>query len=232
MSSPQQSEVSTSQDRLACKRRGYEIAPILVFSIGVIGFALTAHREAWLTLRTASLVLVGVGLIIGWSCAGQISTLIIGKPHRNHPFIRIAIVACLAIPASIGYRLLLETTILPSHLYWFAFVAMTVGLTEEILWRGWMQGILTGRFGPWVAVPTTALSHTAYKTALFVFPPSGISERPTIALVVIAALTFGFGAFLGVIRYRQGTVASPVAFHMVFDLLVYGGCDSIPWWVC
>ena len=80
-------------------------------------------------------------------------------------------------------------------------------------------------------VLAAAGSHAAYKTALFVFPPDGIARQTPGAIVVIAGVTFGFGAVLGLVRLRQGTIAAPVAFHVLFDLLVYGQYASAPWWV-
>ena len=74
-------------------------------------------------------------------------------------------------------------------------------------------------------------SHAAYKTALFVFPPDGAARQTPGSLLLMAGVTFGFGAALGLLRLRQGTIAAPVAFHTLFDLLVYGQYASAPWWV-
>jgi membrane protease YdiL (CAAX protease family) len=122
---------------------------------------------------------------------------------------------------------------LPSSLHWFALTAVAIGVTEEVIWRGWMQGALaaTGRLTGYWATVIAAAAHAAYKTAVFVFPPEGVPRQSLGALLTIAGLTFAFGTGLGLIRLRQGTIAAPIAFHAIFDLLVYGQCANAPWWV-
>jgi len=204
---------------------------LLLFSIAVVGFALTAHRDMWLWLRWLFLLLTAIALWRGWIMWDDPIRIIVGKARLSHPCYRVAVAACLGAMAAIGYRRLIGTSVLLDSLHWFAVVAMAIGMTEELLWRGWMQGSLTETLGAARAVLITAGSHASYKTALFVFAPASLGMRPPGALFLIAALTFGFGSVLGFFRARQGTIAAPVAFHMLFDLLVYGESAKAPWWV-
>lgn len=211
-----------------CIQRGGTCVWLLIFSVAVVGFALTAHREAWWLWRWGCLALSGVGLCGSWCVMDRPIQTIVGKPRLSHPMIRVALVACLGILAAVSYRRLLEEPAFPSVLCWFVLVAMGIGATEELLWRGWMQGALASLLGQPAAIILASASHTAYKTALFAFPHSGQAYG---GLFLMASLTFSFGALLGCFRARQGTIAGPVAFHVIFDLIVYGQYGTAPWWV-
>jgi membrane protease YdiL (CAAX protease family) len=203
----------------------------LLFAAATVGFALTAHRDAWIAWRWVFLALAGAGICGGWVADEDPIGTIFGRRRGKHIGWWIATAIGLAILAAMAYRWGLGEQYVPTSLHWFAVVAMGIGATEELLWRGWMQGTWTKTFGSTVAVLAAAGSHAAYKTALFVFPPEGIARQSSGSLLFLAAVTFGFGAVLGLIRLRQGTIAAPVVFHVLFDLLVYGQCASAPWWV-
>jgi membrane protease YdiL (CAAX protease family) len=108
----------------------------------------------------------------------------------------------------------------------FAGMACFIGATEELVYRGWLQGRLRA-FGWPVAVVAAAAAHAAYKSALFAWPP-GHSE---INCGVIAGLTFAGGLVFGLLREFSGSVAPPMVAHAAFDLLVYGALARAPWWV-
>ena len=230
----------------------------LLFAVAAVGFALTAHRDAWMAWRWAFLVLAGVGICGGWVADDDPIGTIFGRPRGKHLGWWIVSAAALAVLAAVAYRRLRGQESFPASLHWFAVVAMAIGATEELLWRGWMQGTLAkslvcrggadipvcqengGIFGRQECLPhcgsvaavlAAAGAHAAYKTTLFVFPPDGIARQSSGALLFLAGATFGFGAILGLIRLRQGTIAAPVAFHVLFDLLVYGQYATAPWWV-
>jgi len=203
----------------------------LLFAAAAVGFALTANRDAWMAWRWAFLALAGVGLCGGWVVLEDPIGTIFGKPRASHFGWWIAFAVVLAVLAAVAYRRLLGEEYFPSSLHWFALVAVGIGAIEELLWRGWMQGALAKTLGSAAAMLAAAGSHAAYKTALFVFPPDGVARQTPGALLFIAGVTFSFGAVLGLIRLRQGTIAAPMAFHTLFDLLVYGQYASAPWWV-
>ena len=212
--------------------RSLPTAGVFVFAVAVVGFALTAHREEWWIVRYAFLLLSGTGLLTAWLLLENPSGVILGEARLPYLPLRIVVVSSLGFFAAAGYRLLIgDAPILP-RLCWFAVPAVTVGFTEEILWRGWIQGALSPSWGALPAVFVSTLSHTLYKTALFVFPPEGISASQPNNLALLAFLTFGGGLGIGFLRVRQGSVAGPVVCHMVFDLFVYGDRAVAPWWVC
>ena len=108
----------------------------------------------------------------------------------------------------------------------FALVSASIGTTEEVLFRGYIQGRLT-RSGAIAAVTIAALLHTAYKTALFVWTPFPMEFN----MPVFSAFTLAGGLGMGVLRQAAGNVYAPIAAHATFDILVYGDLCVAPWWV-
>ena len=108
----------------------------------------------------------------------------------------------------------------------FGFVAALVGTSEEIVYRGYVQG-RASRLGAVCAVIFAALSHTAYKCALFTLPPFAADTD----LVFLAKWTFLGGLALGALREIARSTAPPLAAHALFDIIVYGECTQMPWWV-
>jgi membrane protease YdiL (CAAX protease family) len=237
----------------------------LLFAAASVGFALTAHREAWTAWRWAFLASAAIGICGGWVAAEDPVGTIFGRSRGNRIRGRFVAAIGLAIVAATAYRWQLGEECFPASFHRFAIVAMAIGATEELLWRGWMQGAFAETFDrvpllrrssaecgslpstacrqalahdnetsglvSFAAVLLAAGSHAAYKTALFVFPPDGVTRQSQGALLFIAGVTFGFGVVLGWMRVRQGTIAAPLAFHVLFDLLVYGQYATAPWWV-
>lgn len=223
----QRGRSSTWFDRAVSHQTAWPIA----FTFSVIGFALCAHRQPWMVFQWTFLCIAGACLCGSWVTLADPMHLTIGLARLNRPVVRVAVVAAFGVLSAIGYRRLLEMSFLPHSLHPFSILAMSVGATEELIWRGWMQGVLNRKMRAAWAIIFVALSHTAYKTALFSVPPQGVAGHAVGSLALIAGLTFVFGALLGVFRYRQGTIGAPIAFHATFDLLVYGGYAVRPWWV-
>ena len=114
----------------------------------------------------------------------------------------------------------------PTGLAAFAVVAAAIGGAEEILYRGYVQGRLRA-LGPVAAVALAAAGHTAYKSALFVWPPEGVA----IDFAFLVAATFLGGLVFGALRELSRSVWPPLAAHVAFDLMVYGDWSQAPWWV-
>jgi len=77
------------------------------------------------------------------------------------------------------------------------------------------------------AIVLAAGAHTAYKTALFVWPPGGIE----VDYGFLAVWTLVGGVAFGALRAVAGTAWPAVAAHVAFDLVAYGDAAEAPWWV-
>lgn len=208
-----------------------QLGCVLAFGLGSVVFALTAHRPPWIILRGMSLVLATIAVAVGWSCMVDPIRTTFGRFRHRAAGLKSLVVVGAGIVVAVLYRTFLGTSPLPAALTWFAVPAAGIGATEEILWRGWMQGSLAATLGPWRAAMVSAGAHAAYKSALFAFPPANVvGHRPEVILG-IGVLTFCFGVALGGFRAREGSVIPPILAHAVFDVLVYGDQPAAPWWV-
>jgi membrane protease YdiL (CAAX protease family) len=124
------------------------------------------------------------------------------------------------------YRVYSDMGTLPAGLGRFVFAAALIGASEEVLFRGYIQGRLRrlGRIG---APIFAAVGHTVYKLALFTLPPEGI----VIDYSFLAFWTFSGGLIIGILRELSGSVLPPLGGHVMFDVIVYGDNISAPWWV-
>lgn len=115
---------------------------------------------------------------------------------------------------------------LPPHLTAFAAVAALIGATEEIVFRGFIQGGLR-RLGPATAIGVAACLHTGYKVALVVSPGAGEAFN----LEALIVCTLAGGALFGTARACNGSVWPCVAAHAAFDIIGYGDRVAAPVWV-
>jgi len=134
--------------------------------------------------------------------------------------------ALLGIVAGADYRHYQAVSVFPTRIFIFSLVACSIGATEEVVYRGFIQGALqpSGAAG---AVILTSLLHTLYKCSLFMQPQ--LPDR--IDLQFLASATFIGGLVAGGLRVLSGSVLAPITAHLFYDLIVYGDYQSAPWWV-
>jgi membrane protease YdiL (CAAX protease family) len=116
--------------------------------------------------------------------------------------------------------------LLPVQVGQFVYVAVLIGIIEEIVFRGYVQGaaaLLDSKF----AVIFAALGHSGYKAFLFVNQEQSID----ISLTHLFGVTFAVGILLGLSRYWSGSLWPAVIAHAFFDFWLYGDLDIAPWWV-
>ena len=147
------------------------------------------------------------------------------------PFSR-KLIPCLALGCAFGialgllFRFYNDLPLFPKAMGRFVIVAVGIGATEEILFRGYIQGRLQG-LGWFLAPILAAAAHTMYKLALFVSPPAGVVvDYPLLAVGTLVA-----GIVFGGLREWSGSVLPPLAGHVLFDIVVYGERAHAPWWV-
>ena len=130
------------------------------------------------------------------------------------------------ISAAVLYRWHLDISLFPTVILPFGIVAALIGITEELVFRGFIQGQVSN-VNKWFPVVFGAFSHTAYKCCLFLSP--AIQHQPDI--LFLAEGTFIAGIILGFFRQSSGSVWPAVVAHALFDILIYGENVNPPWWV-
>ena len=196
-------------------------------SAGMVLFALFVRSGLpWVVVSGAGLVVTAVAVVHSFRVERRPAE-ILGLSPLSGKAAAYLILAC-AVGAGLGvlHRVVWEMGALPSGVGRFVLVASAIGAAEELLYRGYVQGRLR-RLGWVVAIAVAAAAHTAYKAALFAFPPEGV----VIDLEFLAVWTLIGGVVFGAFRELSGSVLAPLAAHVVFDIIVYGGSVQAPWWV-
>jgi len=119
-----------------------------------------------------------------------------------------------------------EEYLLPPLLTWFAFIAPIIGITEELVFRGYVQSKLAS-MGAILSIVFASAGHTLYKFIVVSTVPGGIPVNYASLII----LTFAVGMVFGLFRYRSGSILPAVLAHAVFDIVIYGGESVAPVWV-
>lgn len=194
---------------------------------GMFLFALLAHRPMpFQLLSFCGLFLTALAVTYGLRTENSPAALLGVQRFSGRTLVFIALGILIGIALGLLYRWGYDLKLKPAGLGRFALVGALIGATEEVLYRGYIQGRLR-RLGPFLAIALAALSHTAYKSALFVFPPFPIQ----IDFLLFAGATFVVGLIFGTMREHAGSVIPPLAAHASFDIMAYGEYARAPWWV-
>lgn len=120
-----------------------------------------------------------------------------------------------------------KAPLIPGSITLFAAgIAPLIGISEELLFRGYIQNRLY-EVNSHLAVILAALFHTMYKCSLMVFPP--LFEKANIPY--FAFWTFAGGLLFGLFSWKSHTVYPALAGHALFDIIVYSASETAPWWV-
>jgi len=180
--------------------------PVWISAMGLLAAALAIDSSLhstphWAEVFGISLKSKRIGLWLLIGCAGGTSFAMFSR-----------------ISADVGA--------LPSGIGHFVFAASAIGASEELFFRGYVQGRLH-RLGPAPAAFLAAAAHSAYKVTLFVFLPEGVA----VDHFSLGFWTFLAGVAAGALREWSGSVIPPLAGHVLFDIVVYGERSLAPWWV-
>lgn len=207
---------------------GRSVSEVLVVTAGMVVFALFSHRGLpWVLVGLVGLLVAAI--TIGESLRrGSNEAALLGLAGFSWSAVLFSLGGCaLGVGAAVLHRRELGLPLLPAGgLEAFAVIACLIGVTEELVYRGWMQGRLQSLGWP-AAVIMAAAAHAAYKSALFAWP----TAPSEIDCVAMAVRTFLGGVVLGLLRKFSGSVVPSLVAHAVFDLMVYGAVVRAPWWV-
>lgn len=231
---------------------------VMAAGLGMFLFGLLVHeRPPFLYVAPAGLLMVALALA-GFFAVEPSPAAALGLARFGR---RAAAVSGVGIVIGLAVGLLYRTRwgwpVVPRALTGFTLLFALIGATEELLYRGYIQGRLRCWFvvrasarralperemlrpegrtttvqvaGPVGAVCTAAFCHALYKFALLGMAPEALAgDTDPVFLVVV---TFFGGLGFGALRELSGSVAPPVLAHVVFDIVVYGERAAAPWWV-
>ena len=123
-------------------------------------------------------------------------------------------------------RATFDLTPFPESISRFAFIAPLIGATEELIFRGFIQGYLrpVGRI---FSIVYTSTVHTCYK--LLVILSLDIPLQFDFFFLVL--WTFVGGLAFGVLREGSRSSLPSLTAHALFDIVLYGSYAVAPVWV-
>jgi len=171
--------------------------------------------------------LTGAGMAIAYSIRSISIPFALGIDKLNGRILLYCLAAVLlGIILGVLARHRFELSLFPESLSRIALVAPLVGAAEEVVFRGYMQGLIQP-LGRGFSIVFAASAHTAYKV-LVILTLSGPLQFDYPFLVY---WTIAGGLLFGTLRELSGSTFPAMIAHAVFDILLYGGMATAPFWV-
>jgi len=194
---------------------------------GICIFGMFIHADSWLRIISfAGLTLAAV--IISRSVQDIKSLLyVLGIVPFTRKVIYYSVAGIiLGMLLGLMYNFIKADSLLPMTLTKFALMAPLIGITEELVFRGFVQS-RSASSGPLASVIITASGHTLYKYLVIMTVPVDLyTDIPSLVL-----LTFLAGVVFGIMREASRSVIPPALAHALFDIIVYGGASLAPVWI-
>ena len=196
-------------------------------AFGACLFGLFVNSAMPWTLLSAAALLI-TALTIAYSFLKEINPpKVLGLLPFSRKVINGLFLGCaVGIVLALFFRFYGDLPLFPKGVGRFVVVAVGIGASEEILFRGYIQGRFQG-LGWFFAPILASAAHTIYKLALFASPPTGV----VVDYTFLAVWTLFAGIVFGGLREWSGSVFPPLAGHVLFDIIVYGERAHAPWWV-
>jgi membrane protease YdiL (CAAX protease family) len=193
---------------------------------GILLFAGFIHQPFPLLMLSAGGI-AGAALVITFSIRNIPVLLAFGIDQLNRRILIYCLPAILlGISLGILTRQKYDLSLIPDGFTRFALVAPLVGGVEELIFRGYVQGLMRP-MGRSLSIVYAAIAHTGYKLLLILSLP-GLLQFDYFFLI---CWTFAGGLLFGLLREVSGSTIPPVIAHAVFDVILYGGMAIAPVWV-
>lgn len=194
---------------------------------GICLFAIFIHRDPWVQIISFAALLF-TGIVIIRSAENYSSLLsvfgMIPVSKRIIPYV----IAGLLFGIILGfwYNIKFDYPLLPSPLTKLAIIAPLIGITEELVFRGYVQ-TKSASAGVLFSIVFASIGHTLYKYLVIKTLPIDLG----LSLTMLILLTFSYGIVAGILRHYSKSVIPPAGAHALFDIIVYGGVASAPVWI-
>lgn len=132
----------------------------------------------------------------------------------------------LGLAGAMFYRGSLGIPIFPEVIKPFVIIAMSIGIMEELIFRGFIQTQMS-QMNSHFAIFFSALVHALYKAFLFLSPTAIPHEN----LMLFFTVSFAAYIIFGIMRHKSQSLLPTIISHAVFDFIVYAELSHAPWWV-
>lgn len=193
---------------------------------GILLFALFIH-DPWPRRIISFAALTASALMLGYSIKNDSILQAFGLTPLSR---KILIFSIPALLLGIGLAWLTRSTFdlspLPPSVSRFVFIAPLIGATEELIFRGYIQGHLRP-IGRIFSIVYASTVHTCYKLLVIL----SLSLPLQFDLFFLVIWTFIGGVAFGALREGARNSIPPIIAHAIFDILVYGSYALAPLWV-
>jgi membrane protease YdiL (CAAX protease family) len=124
------------------------------------------------------------------------------------------------------YRIRIGLSLIPVTLTLNAIISPLIGMTEELVFRGYVQGKLK-TFGIFISIILAATAQAFYKFLVLKSLPLDVG----IDFSWLFLITLLIGLIIGASRELSGSIVPAMALHAAFDIFFYGDFSEIPLWV-
>jgi membrane protease YdiL (CAAX protease family) len=151
--------------------------------------------------------------------------ILLGISFQKKQWMFLVIGILLGVLVAMVYRLHLQIPLIPGRLFGFALIAACIGASEELFFRGYLQGTLSSK--PLISITISSVAHSLYKGCLFL-SPYAIGQ---VSVQFLMIWTFVVGMLFGILKHASKSVVPPLLAHSLFDIWIYGSLLNAPWWV-
>jgi membrane protease YdiL (CAAX protease family) len=202
------------------------IRNVSLSAAGIFLFAGFIHRPfPLLLLSIVGVVVAGSAIALSIQSIPYLFAAGFDKLNRKTLIYTLAAVL-IGILLGVFARRRFDLSLLPATLTSVALTAPLVGAVEEIVFRGYIQGLLRP-LGRGLSIVCAATEHTIYKLLVIL----SLSAPLQFDYLFLAVWTFIGGLLFGTIRELSGSTIPPMVAHAVFDIVLYGGMATAPLWV-
>jgi len=203
------------------------ILEILLVLSGISIFAWFIHGERlsfWIAIGGLMMTSIIISFAILRS-ANLLSLLGLDSLKRRIIIISIRGIVIAIIMAAL-IRKITGLSLFPFPLTFVAVISPVIGATEELIFRGFIQGNLKTS-GIFLSIFLAAAGHSLYKYLVLRSLPVDVG----IDFGWLVLSTFMLGLILGASREISGSVIPAMTWHVVFDIIFYGDFTEMPVWV-
>ncbi len=193
----------------------------IIITMAAFGYSSGNTIPAFISIGTAAL------LIIITAIRNQDIISLIGFHKKgNSSILWLFIGITVGVLIGVFYRFLYSESLFPITLGVVAVIGPIIGMTEELVYRGFIQGLYL-KFHPAVGIIIASVGHATYKGLLLASSSLGIF----INIKSLILFTFLVGCLFGYIRFRSQQVYGAMLAHAAFDIIVYGDQLNFPAWI-
>lgn len=193
---------------------------------GILLFAGFIHQD--LPLKWIAIIgLIGSAAVIAYSIRKQklLEAFALDKTGRKALLYTLPAIS-LGIGLALISRNRFDLSIFPPRVTGIALLAPLVGVVEELIFRGYMQGHLRP-IGRVFSILYATTAHSSYKVLAIL----SLGLPLQFDFFFLAFWTFVGGLLFGTLRELSGHSLPSMAAHAAFDVLMYGGLAIAPVWV-